>query len=574
MIKCFKKKLIVLFIVTSFLTHSAYAMDLLRAASEGDVSRVDQLIAARTDLGVRGQHGVSPLHCAVYGKNGVVSDKHLEVLRRLLDTGAKVDQEDDEGNTPLFWARYRPLPFVQMLLAAKANVRHKNKRGETPLWSIVGSVIDIEVVKALIGAGADVNESGVGGRTPLHLAIGSNRADIVQVLLDAKAEVNQLDATRFSPLHVAIACEFADIVQILLNSGAQVNVPDAAGSMPLHWAVDSKIAGIVAAIIAAGAHVNKQSMRGYTPLHRAVMPSIEEYEKQEIVGYEVRKHLIEPLLNAGADTNCQSLKGNTPLHKAAKYCPEAVSILLEHMADPSIRNRKGFTPLDRIKIWEKIGLEGAAEAVQKMSACWDWQRENERAIAGILAMAQHARLGDKSPMSLLSQDVLAEITHKAALAERGIVIRLPERKSFLEMAMALSNMVFSEADIACMLAWATHHRLGAQSPMRLLPGKLLAEIAHQVAVPERYDFIRLPVESSFTDLVLYKTYILNSHKENMRALTYILSKAHHRRLGSQSPMNVLPKQLLANIARVTALYEVGTVDRTGQEESSMQQSVV
>jgi ankyrin repeat protein len=561
-------------------------MDLLRAASEGDVSTIDQLIAARTNLGVRDQHGAGPLHYAINGKDGVVSAKHLEVVRKLLDGGAMVDQANDEGDTPLFWARYKPLPFVQTLLAAKANVNYKNKRGETPLSSIVCSVVDLEVVKALIEAGAEVNESGGGGWALLHLAIANKRADIVQVLLEAKAAVNQLDATRSAPLHMAISFEFADIAQILIESGADVDRPDAAGSTPLHWAVDAKIAGIVVALIAAGAYVNKQNMRGYTSLHRAVMPSIEEREKQELVEYEIRKHLIEPLLNAGADANCQSLKGNTPLHKAAKYYPEAVSILLEHMADPSIKNRKGYTPLDSIKIWEIIRLdegltpldiikiEAAAEAVQKMSACWAWQRENKRAIADILAIAKHPRLGATSPMSLLSRYELAEIAHKAALAERGIVIRLPERKSFLEMAMALSNMVFSEADIACMLAWATHHRLGAQSPMRLLPGKLLAEIAHQVAVPERYDFIRLPVESSFTDLVLYKTYILNSHKENMRALAYILSKAHHRRLGSQSPMSVLPKQLLANIARVTALYEVGTVDRTGQEESSMQQSVV
>jgi hypothetical protein len=62
--------------------------------------------------------------------------------------------------------------------------------------------------------------------------------------------------------------------------------------------------------------------------------------------------VVEELLRRGVPVNAVDAEGDTPLHHAVKYCGDfrlrrrIKSLLLNHGADPKIRNKEDFAPID------------------------------------------------------------------------------------------------------------------------------------------------------------------------------------------------------------------------------------
>jgi ankyrin repeat protein len=98
----------------------------------------------------------------------------------LLEHGANVGVEDNEGATPLhagsdgpeeesFVTNYEKPEVVRMLLKHGANVGAKDNQGRTPLH-VAAQRRRVEVVRALLEHGADVGAEDNEGKTPLHAA--------------------------------------------------------------------------------------------------------------------------------------------------------------------------------------------------------------------------------------------------------------------------------------------------------------------------------------------------------------------------------------------------------------------
>jgi len=65
--------------------------------------------------------------------------------------------------------------------------------------------------------------------------------------------------------------------------------------------------------------------------------------------------VVELLLEHGANPNVRDYDGYTPLHYAVEGCHVDVArVLLDHGADPTIRNNNGMTPLDYGRNCEEI----------------------------------------------------------------------------------------------------------------------------------------------------------------------------------------------------------------------------
>jgi hypothetical protein len=182
---------------------------LVVAALLGDVKQVNRLLAERippdTRLGSEydvlpgeegsfvGQSNWTPLHAAAHRGR-------IEVVRRLLAAGAKVDPEDGFGGTPLLFAITRSNDNVDKQQCAFA----------------------------LLRAGANVNVrehvyiDGVGGSTPLHLAIFVRNVDLVKALLAKGADVNARLDDGSTPLDVADPTRAPpEIIDALLAAGAR-----------------------------------------------------------------------------------------------------------------------------------------------------------------------------------------------------------------------------------------------------------------------------------------------------------------------------------------------------------------
>ena len=126
------------------------------------------------------------------------------------------------------------------------------KCDNTPSESLGVLIIShtIEDVKAAIACGAPVNMKGLGGKTPLDLAVTLKNIEAVNVLIAAGADVNARDALGFAPIHNAASLHAVE---------ADGDIKDTKNKKVL----------ILKALIAAGADVNAKDVDGRTPLDHA-----------------------------------------------------------------------------------------------------------------------------------------------------------------------------------------------------------------------------------------------------------------------------------------------------------------
>lgn len=136
--------------------------------------------------------------------------------------------------------------LVSSLLAAGVDANCKDKRGLTAIMIASGvqlydhaigggyglakrsSRAALEIVRALVGYGADVQAEDRNGITALHLAALSGNFEIAGTLIAFGADVNQGDRNGTTPLMEAALCNDQTLVlKLLLERGANINAKGA-----------------------------------------------------------------------------------------------------------------------------------------------------------------------------------------------------------------------------------------------------------------------------------------------------------------------------------------------------------
>jgi len=182
---------------------------------------VKLLIEAGADVNAKTATGATPLHAAI-------QQRKLEITKLLIAAGADIDAKDKQGDTPLAvahanlsWAGRDPSvenkPYeaaVQLLVDAGAK-----DDGRTELQQAVAAG-DLEQVKKLIAAKADVNETGPRQITAAHLAGEKGHTEILAALIEAGAKVDAVGPQGMRPLHLAANAETA---RLLIAKGAKVD---------------------------------------------------------------------------------------------------------------------------------------------------------------------------------------------------------------------------------------------------------------------------------------------------------------------------------------------------------------
>ena len=302
--------------------------DIYTAAKFGDLRRIQQCLAAGTDINVPDQEGKTPLSYAV-------EKGQLSVVELLLAHGADVNLQDNQGAAPIRWAALsKDQKIVAHLLDSGAQIDlptaaflgnmtffedYFAQGGDVNTWqgsSLLKTVLlysrnHLSIVKLLIAFGADVNayNDDDDWGSPLHLAAQCSPKDVVELLLRSGANLEARDKNGETPLHKAVDCGRRQITEFLIEQGSNIEAKDNRGTSPLFLAVNRGDRAIAKFILEHGAEVNEKGTNPRsddTLLHVAV--------------FNQDRDMVELLLMHGADVNAKSGPfGYTPLYYACDY---------------------------------------------------------------------------------------------------------------------------------------------------------------------------------------------------------------------------------------------------------------
>jgi len=174
-----------------------------------------------------------------------IENRNFKGLERAINAGADINAVDEGDNyTPLTFAiDTDDIKYVNRILKAKPDINGLVREPynaytlilqhfETPLQYALRTNARPTIVKSLLKFGANPNihsrgqESTNDTRTPLILAIQNGNKEIIKALLAAGANVNDTTSKGYTPLYAVAATYYnnKEIILMLLEAGANQNV--------------------------------------------------------------------------------------------------------------------------------------------------------------------------------------------------------------------------------------------------------------------------------------------------------------------------------------------------------------
>lgn len=195
-----------------------------------------------------------------------------------------------------------------------------------------------KVVQLLVAHGADVNmqvKNGSYTTFALAQAAAHDNLEVVRMLLDANAEIDLRDCSNRTALSFAAMSGCSKVVDLLLEHGAKVDIADVSGRTPLWLATTSRHEDIALKLIEKGANVNQQ-VRKNTVLSQAC-----KFKSPQPLNC-----IAKALLARGANPDTLDADRRSPLFYATQLKDEThVELLLARHAKVGIHDIKGRTPL-------------------------------------------------------------------------------------------------------------------------------------------------------------------------------------------------------------------------------------
>ena len=167
---------------------------------------------------------------------------HNKIVKILLDHGAEVNQIDPiNGTTALmFAAQDGKHEIARDLLLRGASVNYQAVNGRTALHSAVQEE-SAATVNLLLEFGANVHLTSTNDKsTPLHVACGHRNLNIVKMLVNAGADVNAKRTGGVTPLYMATGNGFTEITHFLAENGADIDGEKDTGSQKVTEVKENK----------------------------------------------------------------------------------------------------------------------------------------------------------------------------------------------------------------------------------------------------------------------------------------------------------------------------------------------
>jgi uncharacterized protein len=182
------------------------------AIKSGKTEEVARLIRENPHvLKVRDEHGASPLLVAIYYQ------KH-DIAKLIADTAAEIDifEAAALGRADRIKELLRPDPALASGYSPDG----------FPVVGLAAFFGHLDAVKTLIAAGANIHAA---AKNPLkvqaiHAAVASKNLDIVRAVLDAGADPNAAQQQGFRPIHEAGSSANRELAELLMKRGADPSI--------------------------------------------------------------------------------------------------------------------------------------------------------------------------------------------------------------------------------------------------------------------------------------------------------------------------------------------------------------
>ncbi|OXU24391.1 hypothetical protein TSAR_010297 [Trichomalopsis sarcophagae] len=288
--------------------------DLVKALLENGADVNTKTSKGETALHIACSHSSDKWYELIYDKDldkeacdGIdwVSNRksQIGIIQLLLNYKADINAKDNNNETPLIHAckisddsilnhdqsfhmqkehplyqsmlkeiNHRVLEIVKILLDNNADIHICSKQNyDSILHLIIKEKMEhsLELAKALLCKGFNLQTVDKNGYSPLHWATIRNHKELVKLFLDHNVDVNARSERLKTPLHFAVGhqTKHEPIVSHLLQNGAQVNVQDGMDFTPLHIAVDSsQNYQVIEQLLQYGADINLQDRDGHTAI--------------------------------------------------------------------------------------------------------------------------------------------------------------------------------------------------------------------------------------------------------------------------------------------------------------------
>ena len=190
------------------------------AASKGDVTQIQKLIAARVDPNVRDGYGRTPLHVATFAKK-------VDAIRALINAGADINLlENDRYDAVTSASVADDEETLRVLLALGASAKQITSRYDGTALIAAAHLGHDGVVRQLIAAGAPLDHVNNLHWTAVIESIvlgngGARHQATLKALIDAGANLQLKDGQGLTPLQLARQRGYTAMVNMLVAAGAR-----------------------------------------------------------------------------------------------------------------------------------------------------------------------------------------------------------------------------------------------------------------------------------------------------------------------------------------------------------------
>lgn len=320
---------------------------LMTASRTGQLGPVAALLSHGAKVDAKERKGQTAIMWAA-------AEGHVEVVTALIDAGADMRDSLPSGFNPWFFAVREGRPdVVARLLEAGIEVndvmqpRHARSRGPKTGTSALLLAVEnghFALAANLLDAGADANDARC-GYTALHAMTW------VRQPIRGDGDPSPLGSGALTSLELvrALVAHGADVNSRyggFKPATGQLNYSDAT---PFLMAAESADVPLMRLLLELGADPKLDNLEHCTPLLAAAGVGVLSDGDESAGTQEEAMAAVELLLELGADINAVDDNGNSVMHGAAyKSWFKLIPVLAEHGADKSVWNRKnqlGWTPL-------------------------------------------------------------------------------------------------------------------------------------------------------------------------------------------------------------------------------------